>query len=205
MTVPPDKSITPNKALEAADRPVRGQPGSQFESHMQGAPTTPKAVSGPSPMELNNTMAAGTPTFDSLMSQAKTTQDTLGTVKDQLKTKNLKLKRSQTHLLRNKLTDAHDAMRGAGSQIGVDREAPDFSGTLTPIDRFIAYVDDGQEQMLALQGKLQEMANHPEKLNAAQMMLVQVKLSQAQQAVEYSSALLGKVIDAIKTIMNTQL
>lgn len=205
MTVPPDKNIAASKALEPADRPVRQQPNSQFETHMQGAPAAPKGVTGTTPMELNTPMNVGTPTFDSLMAQSKTTQDTLGAVGTQLKTKNLKLKRSQTHLLRNKLTDAHTAMRGAGSQIGVNREPPDFANSLTPIDRFIAYVDDGQEQMLAMQAKLQEMATHPDKLNPAQMMLVQVKLSQAQQAVEYSSALLGKVIDAIKTIMNTQL
>ncbi len=208
MTIP-DKSpdrIAGGKALEPADRPIRQQPGSQFESHMKGStPTAPQGVSGTSPMELTQPMAQGTPTFDSLMTQAKTTQDTLGTVKDQLGTKNLKLKRSQSHLLRNKLTDAHESMQAAGAQIGVNREGPQLGSGLSAIDRFISYVDSGQEQMTALQGKLQEMAAHPEKLNAAQMLLVQVKMSQAQQAIEYSSALLGKVIDSIKTILNTQL
>lgn len=214
MTIPGDHSpdkISGGKPLEPSDRPIRQQPSSQFESHMQSsnaqqrAQMSPQETAAQSPMQMNQSLLASNPSVGTLMAQSRSAQDTLGTVKDQLRTKNLKLKRSQSHLLRNKLTDAHTALQGAGAQLGVNREDPNFSSALTPIDRFISYVDSGQEQLIAMQEKLKEMAAHPDKLNPAQMMLVQVKLSQAQQAVEYSSALLGKVIDAIKTIMNTQL
>jgi flagellar biosynthesis/type III secretory pathway ATPase len=37
------------------------------------------------------------------------------------------------------------------------------------------------------------------------MMYMQIKMSQAQQEIEFSSTLLGKVIDSIKQVLNTQL
>ncbi len=214
-TPPPDKSpdkITPGKAMEPVERPFTQPPPGGFESYMQGAPTTPQAqqpgaAGGPTPMDLSRGTAFQTagPSFDSIIAQTRTVQDSLGTVERQLNTQNLKLKRSQTHLLKNKLTDAHAYIASAGSKIGIDAPPMKMPTGAGPIDRFIAYINDGQDQMLAVQQKLKELSASGEEIRPGDMMYMQVKLSAAQQEIEYSSTLLSKVVDSMKTILNTQL
>src|SRR3990167_4328365 len=168
MTIPPDKSpdsislVKP--PLEPTARPVPQQPMKDFDSYMEGAQTPPAgqptapATAGPSPIELarGTTMQTAGPSFNSLLAQAKNAQDSLGAVQDQLTDPNLKLKRAQSHLVRNKLSDAQGYIRQAGNKIGVD--APDFKPpTGGAVERFVAYANDGQEQLVAVQTKLQEM------------------------------------------------
>jgi hypothetical protein len=49
------------------------------------------------------------------------------------------------------------------------------------------------------------MSKHPDSLNPADMLLVQVKMNQASNEVQFSTTLMGKVIDSIKQILSTQL
>ena len=220
MTVrPPDESpdkISAGKSIESEGKPIRQSPTNQFESYMQGASTAPKnlpqgiepgAAQGTTPMDLSrgNAFQTAGPSFESILAQAKTAQDSLGNVGNQLKTQNLKFKRSQSHLLRNKLTDANEYLHTAGAKIGAETPPSKVAAGATPIDRFLSYVNDGQDQLLAVQQKLKELSASGQQISPADMMLVQVKMNLAQQEIEYSSTLLGKVIDSIKTIMNTQL
>jgi hypothetical protein len=145
------------------------------------------------------------PNFDTMIGQAQTARDTLGTVEKQLNTPNLKLRRSQSHLLKNKLTDAQSYIRQAGAKIGVDAPPMKMPPGADAIARFIAYVNDGQNQLVQVQQKLKEMSAKGQQLNAAEMLSVTVKMNLAQQEIEYSSTLLGKVVDSIKQIMNIQL
>lgn len=216
MTAPetpsPDRSpdrITPSKPLEA-DQAIR-QPstGQGFQAYMEKgtAPTPTQTPTGPNPMELSRSMAppTGTPTVNSLLSQAQTVQDTLGTVQKQLQTPNLQLKRSQAHLLRNKLSDAREYSRSAAAKLGVETPPMEPSKVPGMIARFLGYLSDGQDQFGAVQTKLQEMAATGQQLNAADMMALQAKMALAQQEIEYSSLLLSRVIGAITTIMGIQL
>lgn len=217
MTFSPDKSpdrITGGKSIEPTERPVVSQEPTGFQAYMEGGPKTspgmpgaPAVQGGPTPMDLSRGTAypSGSPTFDSVQSQAKTAQDTLGTVGQQLNDPNLKLKRSQSHLLRNKLSDANNYIRQAGAKVGVDAPPFKMPAGSTGIDRFLAYVNDGQDQLQAVQQKLKQMSASGEQINPGDMMLIQVKMGLAQQEIEYSSTLLSKVIDSIKTIMNIQL
>jgi hypothetical protein len=215
VTIPetpsPDKSpdrITPSKAMEA-DQAIR-QPssGQNFQSYMQkGASPTSSATQGPNPMELSRSMTTqtGTPTVPSLLSQAQTAQDTLGTVHKQLQTPNLQLKRSQAHLLRNKLNDAKEYSRSASAKLGVETppmKAPSESGA---ISRFLAQINDGQDQFTAIQNKLQEMSASGQQLSAGDMLILQSKMGLAQQEIEYSSTLLSRITSSITTIMSIQL
>lgn len=211
-TPPPDKSpdqITPAKATEA-DQAIRQPPGQGFQSYMErGAGSAPKPAEtpgGPTPMELSRGMAqTGTPTVPSLMTQAQTAQDTLGTVHKQLQTPNLQLKRSQAHLIRNKLTDAREYSRSAAAKLGIETppmKAPDEPGAIA---RFLVYINDGQDQFAAIQAKLQEMSASGQQLSAADMMMLQSKMALAQQEIEYSSTLLSRVTSSIQTIMGIQL
>ena len=158
---------------------------------------------------MNLAQGAGSPnsqpTMNSIMQQAKSVQDSLGTVHDQLNTPNLKLKRSQAHLLKNKLSNAHGYIQQAAEKTGVQPSTPDIATGTSPIGRFIAYINDGQDQLIQVQQQLQKMSAHGGQLNAAEMLSVTVKMNLAQQEITYSSTLLGKVIDSIKQLMNTQL
>ncbi len=178
---------------------------------MQGT-TAPKAPppgtpGGPTPMELSRGASFQTagPSFDSLLAQSKTAQDSLGTVAKKLNEPNLKLKRSQSHLVRNKLTDANNYLRAAGAKVGAESPPQKTAPGASPIERFLGYVNDGQDQLMAVQKRLKEMSASGKPLNPADMLLVQVKMGLAQQEIEYSSTLLSKVIDSIKQVINTQL
>lgn len=212
-TPPPDKSpdrITPPKSTEADQVIRQPQSGTGFESYMQrgagprGAAETP---GGPTPMELTRPSAMQTagPSLNTLLAQANVAQDSLGTVEQQLNTPNLRFKRSQAHLLKNKLTDAQTYTRAVAAKLGVEtppKQLPPGSGVL---ERFLGYVGDGQDQMAAVQNKLQDMASSNQQLNAADMMLIQAKMNIAQQEIEFSSTLLSKVVSSITTIMGIQL
>ncbi len=212
-TPPSDRSpdrITPGKALES-EKPL-SQPPSTFESYMQGAPggargTTPLPTQPGSVNPLQGTAGANpaAPSYNTLLAQAKGAQDALGIVHDQLNTPNLKLKRSQNHLLKNKLQDANSHIRAGASKLGIDTPPMQTASTASPVGRFLAYIGDGQDQLMSVQQKLKELASSKQPINPADMLLVQIKMSQAQQEIEYSSTLLGKVIDSLKQILNTQL
>ena len=207
VTPPPDESpgrITPAKSLEA-DQAVRSPPtGTSFESHLQkgAAPGTP------APFETSHLMAAqntSAPTMNTLVDQAKVAQDGLGTVGQQLNTPNLKLKRSQSHLLKNKLGNAQTYAQEVAAKLNVEvppGRAQTGSGS---IEKFLSYVGDGQNQFIAIQKKLEEMSASNDPINAADMLMIQSKMNVAQQEIEYSSTLLSKVTSSMTTIMNIQL
>ncbi len=217
MAIPPDKSpdrITPGQSLGPTDKPITpGQAPSGFESYMQGtnqAKTpqgTPPQAGGPSPMDVARGPAISSAgvSYDSLLAQAKTTQDTLGTVEKQVKDQKLKLKRSQSHLIKQKLGDANSYIRAAGSKLGLQLPEEKMPAGLSGISRFIAMVNDGQDQIAQVQKKLKELSAKGEQVSPSDMMSIQVKMGLAQQEIEYTSTLLSKVIQSLTQIMNTQL
>lgn len=213
MSFTPDSSpgrITPGKALEPAG--TSPQPAKDFKPYMEGtAKASPiagnQASTGPTPMSLagETTNAGSPPSMAQILNQSKSMQDNLGTIHAQLKDPNLKLKRSQSHLLKNKLTDAQGYIRQAASKVGVESPPMEIEPGTNAIGRFIAYVNDGQDQLIQVQQKLKTMASKGQQLNAAEMLSVTVKMNLAQQEIEYSTTLLAKVIDSVKQIMNIQL
>lgn len=217
MTVPPDRSpdrISPDKSPESVGKQiVPGKTPEGFESYMQGTsqakapPGTPGAPGGPTPMDMARppTVSTAGISFNSLLAQAKTAQDSLGTVEQQLNDKNLKLKRSQSHLVRQKLGDANSYLQAAGSKLGVDPTPSNVKPGTSGITRFIAMVNDGQDQLAEVQKQLAEMSARGGEINPGEMMAVQVKMGLAQQEIEYTSTLLGKTIQSITQLMNTQL
>lgn len=212
MTFRPDAtppSITAGKSIEpSATTPKSPQ---DFSSLMQGSSnqmgTQTGATSGPSPINIPQgpSLQTGTPTMDTIQAQARNAQDSLGVVGNQLNDQNLKLKRSQAHLLKNKLTNAQTYIRQSAEKMGVQQQPFTTPNGATAIGRFIAYVNDGQNQLVQVQQQLKQMSAKGQQLNAAQMLTVTVKMNLAQQEIDYSTTLLGKIMDSIKQIMNTQL
>ena len=217
MTIPespsPDKSpgaTSPPKALES-DVTKQPSTGGGFESYMKtGAepaqrgqvPTAPSLMDAAKPP----TAKTGAPTLETLTAQAKTAQDSLGTVQKQLQTPNLRLKRSQAHLLKNKLTDAQAYSRSAAAKLGVETPpmAPPAPGSGL-IERFIGYLGDGQDQFVAIQDKLQSMSKAGKQIDPGDMLLLQTKMNLAQQEIEFSSSLLSKITSAITTVLGIQI
>lgn len=205
-TSPPDKSpdrIFGAKPMEPAGATPK-EPAN-FQSYMQNMPHAP-TQSAPATAPLQPTaMASAPPTLDAIRAQTHTMQDSLGAVGNQLKTKDLRLRRSQVHLLKNKLTEANSYIRQAASKVGVESPPLTLPSTGGPLDRFIAYVNDGQNQLIEVQKKLNQMSTQGGQLNPAEMLSITVKMNLAQQEIEYSATLLAKVIESIRQIMNIQL
>jgi hypothetical protein len=206
--------ITPGKSLEPTGKPITpGQAPAGFESYMQGTaqpktpPGTPQAAGGPTPMDMAQGPSISTAglSLDSILAQAKNTQDSLGIVDRQLKDKNLKLKRSQSHLVKQKLGDANSYIRASGSKLGLNLPEAKLPPVSAGVTRFIAMVNDGQNQLVEVQEQLKKMSEHGDKISPGDMMSIQVKMGLAQQEISYTSTLLGKVIQSITQILNTQL
>lgn len=213
MTIPPDNSekISPNQPLTPGGPTAPGTPQKgDFESHMQNAPSgqAPSQPQGLSPGQVPQgpaTPQGSSPSLDSVTSQVTTAQDSIGNLQNKLNTNNLKLTRSQQHLLRNKLTDASTHLRAANSKMGLDPPAmPEPKGS-GPIAKFLSYVADGENQLKAAKQQLSDLKNSGDSLRPSDMILIQIKLNKAQQEIEYSSVLLSKVITSLTQILNTQL
>ena len=124
----------------------------------------------------------------------------------QLHTKGLKLKHSDKYLIRNKLTSAHEKLRQAAEKAGAEN-LPALEGfqNKNPIEKFLALVTDGQNQMDEATKMVQEMGEKGDQLNPGDMLYIQIKLQKAAQELEFTSMMLGRAIDMIKTLFNVQI
>lgn len=188
--------------------------GSDFQEYMNApVQSGPQAISGQqqpgvSPYDLvkGQPSQMTQPTMDSIQQQMNSSSNTLNQVHSQLNTKNLKLKQSQKYLLRNKLSEASTNIRTAATKAGVDTgPAPTMTAKQNPIRRYLAYVSDSQNQIAQVQSKMKEIAGQGGTLSPGELLLIQVKMNKAQQALEYSSVLLGKAVDDIKMLFNVQI
>lgn len=194
------------------DRGAPGQlPTSSFQSYMEAPAKNPLAQaqgSTLSPFDLGHgkTTMTASPTLDTLVSQTKMAHTSLGDISAQLSTPNLKLKQSQKLLLRNKLTEANTHLRSAsatmGAEVPKEKIVPPGAG---PVQKFLGYVSDGQTMMDSAIQQLASLKDKQGTLTPGDFLLIQLKLNKAQQEIEYSSVLLSKVIDDMKTLMNIQL
>ena len=185
-------------------------PGKGFESYMEKAGQQmqgPGKATAASPFDLAQPQAplASGPTFDSLLSQVKSSQTMLGDMSSDLNTKNLKLKQSQRYLLRSKLSSANGYLKAANTKMGTEPPAspPPTGGGI--VGKFLDYVADGQSNLAAAQNQLMNLKGKGDALKPADFLAIQLKLAHAQQEIEYASIMLSKAVDDMKTMMNIQL
>lgn len=209
---PADK-INPEKT--EATKPIvpkeqgnQPQPGAfQAQMDQTGIPiSNTQTPQGISPMELAQPGQLRTqPTYNSLTNQVQGAQNSLNDIHTSLNDPNLKLKKSQQYLLRNKMEDANTHLQSVNTKLGANApgstNVPANSG---PIEKFLGYVTDGQNQLESAQNKLGELQSSGQTMKPADMLLVQVKLAQAQQELNYSSIMLSSVVSGIKQFMNIQ-
>ncbi|MCH9631215.1 MAG: hypothetical protein S4CHLAM37_12370 [Chlamydiia bacterium] len=202
-TTPTDPT-KPVKGIQGDD--PQKQPEQPFAEHMQKS--TAEKAQGNSPLDLARQQGHPTtqPTMATIQTQMNSTSGSLGDVQNQLHTKNLKLKQSQKYLLRNKLSEANAHVRTAASKAGVKVGNPPTMNTRqNPVKRYLAYVTDSQDQLASAQKKIKDLAASGHSLSPGQMLLIQIKLNKASQAIEYSTVLLSKAVDDIKMLFNVQI
>jgi len=198
--------VTPDKISEKG---VSQPDTSAFQAYKEEAPSASQAgkPSEMTPMDLATKAGISTtPTYQSLLSQATNAQDSLGEVQKNLQTPNLKLKKSQTDLLNTKLKNANENLKSANLKIGAN--VPDqtkVAKNADPLTRFVGLVTDGQNKLNEAKTTLQNIKSGQGSLQPTDMLLVQIKLSQAQQEIEYSSVLLSSVVSSLKTILGIQI
>lgn len=186
-------------------------PGKGFESYMEKAGQQLQnsgKTTASSPFDLAKSPAplASGPTFDSLLSQVKSSQVMLSDMNNDLNTKNLKLKQSQRYVLRSKLTSANNYLQAANVKMGTQTPplAPHTTGGGI-MGKFLNYISDGQSNLMAAQQQLLNLKGKGDALKPADFLAIQIKLAHAQQEIEYASVMLSKAVDDLKTLMNIQL
>jgi len=205
---PPDidklDAIT-SKGMNSSDE----TPSDAFKQHMQTPLDETQGAKAPTPMDVVNGQKinpSAPPTMESVQAQMNTASGSLGDIKQQLNNKDLNLKSSDKYLVRKKLTSAHDHLKTAAEKVGVN--TGDFDERLnkskSPIARFLSMVTDGQNQMAQAAASVKSLSANGQSISPAELLLVQVKLSKAQQELNYTSTILGNATSMIKTLFNTQ-
>jgi hypothetical protein len=213
MTMKPDdiSGAQPIKRLGDDQQPLKGGPSESFQTYMDKAALQGNAAQKPpavSPFDLAHGQTALTQgaNLDTLLTQAKSAQTTLGDISSQLNTKNLKLKQSQRYLLRNKLGDANAMLKAANAKVGGETPpppTPSSSGGI--IGKFLDFVSDGQNHINAIQKQLTDLKAKGDSLNPADFLAIQLKMGHAQQEIEYASIMLSKAVEDMKMLFNVQL
>ncbi|MGR3911703.1 MAG: hypothetical protein QRY71_00115 [Candidatus Rhabdochlamydia sp.] len=179
--------------------------GRPFKSYMEESPkinSSSNSVLNPAQNILHN---LGSPSWDSLMNQVKSSQTLLGDLNNDLNNKNLKFKKSEQNLIKRKLKTASSYLKSADAKL--QKEAPSEASLQKPLplDKLTDYIDEGQSNLSSVQKKLMQLMKKGDTLNPADFLLVQLKLAHAQQEIEYTSMMVSKLTDGLRTMMNIQL
>jgi hypothetical protein len=161
-------------------------------------------------------------TAQSLLSQVNLMQDSMKTLQGHMGNPNLKLKPSQKYLVKNKLSSMEEGLNAVNSRLGgtLDKEDSHSGGSYMdgspedkkkpgkisgPIGQFLNYVTDGVQTLESVKGELASLGDKKKQLTPGDFLFIQVKLAKVQQEMEFTSAVLTKVQEDFKTIINIQL
>lgn len=194
-----------------------------FSSYMQKSVET-SAANGAKPSPISLAQAAQKPpiTPQSLLSQVNLMQKAMTELQGQMMQPHLKLKSSQKYLLKNKLSSINSGMLAVNAKIegALDKEGSEkgqqgemesspesksgkkISG---PMGQFLHYMTDGVKQLETVKKELASLGDKGASIAPGDFLFIQLKLAKAQQEMEFSSALLTKASEGMKTIMNIQL
>lgn len=127
-------------------------------------------------------------------------------IKHRLSDPNLEIKSDYKRILRNKLEHIDDSLKVALEKAGLEYIPPELmDGTAkTPVERFLNLLTNGQDQLKTLGSDLAEMSANNQTISPANLLMVQVKVNNIQQELEFFTSLLNKALESTKTIMNVQ-
>lgn len=197
--IEPTKKIEGNEGLTKA--------GSQpFSSYMKEGSTPSPGTPQITPFDIlqEGKVKPGDVSSNSVLQQINSTSNALSVMQNQLQTKNLELKPSQSYLLRNKLTDANEKIRAAAKSAGVP-EGSAVPMKRNPIERFLALLSDGQNKLNEAQSNLAQLGSEGKELSFQELMRIQIQLSKAQREVEFASIMLSKFLSNIQMLFNVQI
>lgn len=202
----PIRKINDQPSLESSS--TAPQNFGTFMQKAGEATASPPSLSATSPFDLPKTQLAPvtSPNLDTLLGQVRSSQGLLGDMSTALNTKDLKIKPSDRHLIKRKLTTANGYLHSVTTKMGLEPSRPPS----TPqgegiIGKLLNFISEGQGNLAAVQSQLLSMKNKGDSLQPADFLAIQLKLAHAQQEIEYGSLMLSKGVDAMKTLMNIQL
>ena len=100
----------------------------------------------------------------------------------------------------------NEQIRAAGHLIGA--EMPTTAAMLSsanPMVKFLSLITDGERKMAAVKDQIATLRANKDEINPAYFLLLQMKMSRAQQELEYSSMILSKAVEDLKTLQNINL
>lgn len=140
-----------------------------------------------------------------LVEQAEKVIGNIESLKERLANPDLQIKHSARSLLRNKLLHIDDSLKIALEKAGVEYKAPPGITDLSnPMDRFLGLLSNSQYQLENLASEVKTMHANREEWSPASMLLVQIKVTQVSQQLEFFTNMLNKALESTKTIMNVQ-
>lgn len=148
------------------------------------------------------------PNLATINAQVLHAQTTIGDINNMLSTPNLKVKPSSKYILRNKLSQASQELRTVNSKVGGEQakqEEQDLPAGSGVIQKFLSYVGGSQVALANTQKEIQGLSESGETLEPAKLLFVQIKLSKAQQLLDYSAILLAKAVEDMKQLFSVQL
>jgi hypothetical protein len=141
-----------------------------------------------------------------LVAQADEAVKQIEAIKNKLRTPNLELKPATQTLLQNKLSHIDENLRVALSKAGLEYNPSTQleNKTVNPIERFLGFLTNGQEQLASLGNEINQMHLHDKELSPANMLRIQMKVGYITQEIEFFTNVLNKALESTKTIMNVQ-
>jgi hypothetical protein len=153
---------------------------------------------------LPGTSPMSGPSLNTVQSQLVNAQSNISDMQAQMQTPGLKIRAQDKDLLTKNMSSATDNLRAANGKLGVN-PGPMPEPLTGPLGKFMSLINDGSSQIAGAKQKLADFAHSNGTLNPAELLLVQVKINQAQQQIEFSSMLLSKAVDDFKQLMNIQI
>ncbi len=201
-----DAPFQPDKMPPIGPKPPTGPTGpgpnaDEFQSLMHEK--TPGAIT---PLQISpQKVSSNSPSMEGLLKQIDTTQGSIKNLQNNLEFPQLKLKKAHERLIKDKLQNVISDIGGAAKASKTPLVPPTNTENMQPIAKFLSFIGDGHSQLDSVKGNLSEMVKKNKNISPANMLLMQVKIAEAQQNIEFSSILLSKVIDGIKQTLNIQI
>lgn len=200
-----DGTLRPYQTEEVAKVPqVRGddltangvEPGDRLASPMEEAA---KLQSGASPY-VQVTSAE-------LIAQNQQAVSKIQALREDLNRPGLEIQTGTSHLMRRHLENVDGSLKVASNKLGMDESAPLDAAAHTstnPVEKFLGMLTHSQDQMQKMDEYIAYLDSHPDRMNPAAALSVQIKMHHIVTELEFFTSLLNKSLEGTKTIMQVQ-
>jgi vacuolar-type H+-ATPase subunit I/STV1 len=145
------------------------------------------------------------PSTEQLVAQAEEAVGKIRELKEKLNGADVSIKPEYKSNLRNQLSHMDETIKVTLNKAGVEYHGPVAeTSSKNPIQRFLGYLENGQNQLETLGSEVQKMHATNQTLSPSAMLAVQYKVGIVQQQIEFFTGVLNKALESTKTIMNVQ-